>query len=47
MFLEVVPGRKLVSTSAFTESWVPQAGDMNFVRIDTFAQVEFCFELLA
>ena len=36
VFLEVVPGRKLVSTSAFTESWVPQAGDMNFVRIDTF-----------
>ena len=36
MFLEVVPGRKLVSTGAFTEGWVPQAGDMNFVRIDTF-----------
>lgn len=36
VFLEVDPGRKLVSTGAFTEGWVPQAGDMNFVRIDTF-----------
>lgn len=24
------------STGAFTEGWVPQAGEMNFVRIDTF-----------
>jgi uncharacterized protein YndB with AHSA1/START domain len=36
VFLEVVPGRKLVSTGALTEGWVPQAGEMNFVRIDTF-----------
>lgn len=36
VFLEVVPGRRLVSTGAFTEGWVPQAGEMNFVRIDTF-----------
>lgn len=36
VFLEVVPNRKLVSTGAMTEGWVPQAGDMNFVRIDTF-----------
>lgn len=36
VFLEVVPGSKLVSTGALTEGWVPQTGDMNFVRIDTF-----------
>ncbi len=36
VFLEVVPNRKIVSTGAMTEGWVPQAGDMNFVRIDTF-----------
>ncbi|WP_339871626.1 SRPBCC family protein [uncultured Brevundimonas sp.] len=36
VFLEVVPNRKLVSTSALTEGWVPQPGEMNFVRIDTF-----------
>lgn len=36
VFLEVVPNRKLVSTGAMTEGWVPRAGDMNFVRIDTF-----------
>ena len=34
--LEVIPARKLVTTGAMTEGWVPQAGDMNFVRIDTF-----------
>jgi uncharacterized protein YndB with AHSA1/START domain len=33
--LEVEPGRRLVTTGAFTEGWVPQAGEMNFVRIDT------------
>lgn len=36
VFLEVEPGRKLVSTGAFVEGWIPQAGDMNFVRIDLF-----------
>jgi uncharacterized protein YndB with AHSA1/START domain len=36
VFLEVVPGRKLVSTGAMTEGWVPQAGPMSFVRTDTF-----------
>jgi uncharacterized protein YndB with AHSA1/START domain len=36
VFLEVVPNRRLVSTGAMTEGWVPQAGDMNFVRIDSF-----------
>ena len=36
VFLEVVTGRRLVSTGAFTEGWVPQAGDMNFVNIVTF-----------
>lgn len=36
VFLEVVPGRRLVSTGALTEGWLPQAGEMNFVRIDTF-----------
>ena len=34
--LEVEPGRRLVTTGAFTEGWIPQPGDMNFVRIDTF-----------
>ncbi|WP_449253044.1 SRPBCC family protein [Brevundimonas naejangsanensis] len=34
--LEVETGRRLVTTSAFTEDWIPQPGDMNFVRIDTF-----------
>ncbi|HST43666.1 MAG TPA: SRPBCC domain-containing protein [Luteimonas sp.] len=36
VFLEVVPNRRLVSTGAMTEGWHPQAGDMPFVRIDTF-----------
>ncbi len=36
VFLEVVPGRKIVSTGAMTEGWHPQPGAMNFVRIDTF-----------
>jgi uncharacterized protein YndB with AHSA1/START domain len=36
VFLEVQPGRKLVSTGALTEGWIPQPGDMNFVRIDLF-----------
>jgi uncharacterized protein YndB with AHSA1/START domain len=36
VFLEIDPGRKLVSTGALTEGWIPQAGDMNFVRIDLF-----------
>ncbi len=36
VFLEVVPNRKIVSTSAMTEGWIPQAGAMSFVRIDTF-----------
>lgn len=36
VFLEVAPNRRLVSTGAMTEGWVPQPGDMNFVRIDTF-----------
>lgn len=34
--LEVEPARKLVTTGAFTEGWVPQDSPMNFVRIDTF-----------
>jgi len=34
--LEVEPGRRLVTTGAFTEGWIPQPGEMNFVRIDTF-----------
>lgn len=34
--LEVEPGRRIVTTGAMTEGWVPQPGDMNFVRIDTF-----------
>ena len=34
--LEVEPGRRIVTTGAMTEGWVPQAGEMNFVRIDTF-----------
>ena len=34
--LEIEPGRRLVTTGAMTEGWVPQAGEMNFVRIDTF-----------
>lgn len=34
--LEVVPERKLVTTGAMTEGWVPQDGDMNFVRRDLF-----------
>lgn len=36
VFLEVEPHRRLVSTSAMTEGWAPQPGEMNFVRIDTF-----------
>ena len=34
--LEVEPGRRIVTTGAMTEGWVPQPGEMNFVRIDTF-----------
>lgn len=34
--LAVEPGRRIVTTGAMTEGWVPQAGEMNFVRIDTF-----------
>ncbi|MFC0633194.1 SRPBCC domain-containing protein [Brevundimonas balnearis] len=34
--LLVEPGRRLVTTGAMTEGFVPQPGDMNFVRIDTF-----------
>ena len=34
--LEVIPERRIVTTGAMTEGWVPQAGEMNFVRIDTF-----------
>lgn len=34
--LAVEPGRRLVTTGAMTEDWVPQAGEMNFVRIDSF-----------
>lgn len=34
--LEVEPGRRLVTTGALTEGWIPQPGDMNFVRLDTF-----------
>lgn len=36
VFLEVIPGRLLVSTGAMTEGWVPAAGDMHFIRIDRF-----------
>ncbi len=36
VFLEIIPNRRIVSTGAMTEGWVPQPGDMNFVRIDTF-----------
>lgn len=36
VFLEIEPGQKLVSTGAMTEGWIPQSGDLNFVRIDTF-----------
>lgn len=32
--LEIIPGRKLVTTGAMTEGWFPQEGSMNFVRID-------------
>jgi uncharacterized protein YndB with AHSA1/START domain len=38
--LEVDPERRLVSTGAITAGWVPQAGPMNFVRIDLFEAVE-------
>lgn len=34
--LEVVPERRLVTTGALLEGWVPQAGPMNFVRLDLF-----------
>ncbi|WP_312145809.1 SRPBCC family protein [Brevundimonas sp.] len=34
--LEVVPERRIVTTGAMTEGWLPQPGEMNFVRIDTF-----------
>ena len=34
--LEIEPGRRIVTTGAMTEGWVPQPGEMNFVRIDTF-----------
>lgn len=36
VILEVEKGRRIVSTGAMTQGWVPQAGDMNFVRIDSF-----------
>lgn len=36
VFLDVVPGRRLVSTGAMTEGWIPQPGEMNFIRIDAF-----------
>lgn len=36
VFLEIAANRKIVSTSAMTEGWIPQGGAMNFVRIDTF-----------
>lgn len=36
VFLEIVPNRRIVSTGAMTEGWIPQPGNMNFVRIDTF-----------
>lgn len=36
VFLEVVPGRRLVSTGAMTEGWQPAPGDMHFIRIDSF-----------
>lgn len=34
--LEVQPARLLVTTGAMTVGWHPQAGDMNFVRLDHF-----------
>lgn len=34
--LEIEPGRRIVTTGAMTEGWIPQAGEMNFIRIDTF-----------
>lgn len=34
--LMVEPARRLVTTGAMTEGFVPQPGDMAFVRIDTF-----------
>lgn len=34
--LAVEPGRRIVTTGAMTEDWFPQAGEMNFVRIDSF-----------
>lgn len=34
--LDVEPGRRIVVTGAMTEGFEPQAGDMNFVRTDTF-----------
>lgn len=34
--LEVQPARLLVTTGAMTVGWEPQAGDMNFVRLDHF-----------
>lgn len=36
VFLEVDPGRRLVSTGAMSAGWTPQNGDMHFIRIDTF-----------
>lgn len=36
VILDVEIGRLIVSTGAMTEDWVPQAGDMHFVRIDRF-----------
>lgn len=36
VFLEVVPGRRIVSTDAFAAGWVPKEAFM--VRIDTFAE---------
>lgn len=34
--LEVDVARKLVTTGAMVEGWIPQADPMNFVRIDLF-----------
>ncbi len=34
--LEIIPERRIVTTGAMAEGWIPQPGEMNFVRIDTF-----------
>ena len=36
VYLELVPGRKIVFTSAFTEGWQPNPGEFNFVGEITF-----------